>query len=172
MIATQRSFVFLRILRFCNRLCDLLFSSSNQRVQNCLKSTRTVLGTYVYLLYNYATLVQGRPKKQTLKLVQCSVLGTYRYLIYNSPTLVQEKPKKQTLKLCTMLVKSLDTLYFLDLIQDISKLVVSDLIILNIFAVSQGKFKLLSTSYQTWSMENQYLCLQKIIELHREALFF
>ena len=66
--ATQRSFVFLRILRFCNRLCDLLFSSSNQRVQNCLKSTRTVLGTYVYILYNYATLVQGRPKKQTPKL--------------------------------------------------------------------------------------------------------
>ena len=114
--AIQRSFVFLRILRFCNRLCDLLFSSSNQRVQNCLKSTRTVLGTYVYLLYNYATLVQGRPKKQKLKLVQCSVLGTYRYLIYNSAIMVQGKPKKQILKLCTILVKILDTLYFLDLI--------------------------------------------------------
>ena len=33
-----------------------------------LEGTRTVLGTYVYILYNYATLVQGRPKKQTLQL--------------------------------------------------------------------------------------------------------
>ena len=33
-----------------------------------LEGTKTVLGTYVYILYNYETLVQGRPKKQTPKL--------------------------------------------------------------------------------------------------------
>ena len=60
-----------------------------------------------------------------------TVLGTYAYIIYNSALLAQGKPKKQTHKLGTVLVRLFGTMCFPDLIWDIGKLVVSNLILLN-----------------------------------------
>ena len=60
-----------------------------------------------------------------------TVLGTYAYIIYNSALLAQGKPKKQTHKLGTVLVRLFGTMCFPDLIWDVGKLVVSNLILLN-----------------------------------------
>ena len=68
-----------------------------------------------------------------------TVQGTYAYKTYNSAFLAQGKPKKQTHKLGTMLVRLFGTMCFPDLIWDIGKLVVSNLILLNSFAAFVGK---------------------------------